>query len=93
MRETAKLRRTNTDFGQVGMDCYVEFREAVRLGDHADLDEGFAQFTHHRTYSRPKPPVKAISTIHKAKAWSAMAYSSCRATRRPFPTTCGATSN
>jgi hypothetical protein len=67
MREITKLRRTNTDFGQVGMDCYVEFREAVRLGDHADLDEGFAQFTHHRTYSRPKPPVKAISTIHKAK--------------------------
>jgi hypothetical protein len=67
MREIAKLRRTNTDFGQVGMDCYVEFREAVRLGDHADLDEGFAQFTHHRTHSRPKPPVKAISTIHKAK--------------------------
>ena len=32
-----------------------------------DLDEGFAQITHHRTYARSKPPAKAISTIHKTK--------------------------
>jgi superfamily I DNA/RNA helicase len=41
--------------------------DAVRPGSHSDLNEGFAQTTHHRAYSRPKPPVKAISTIHKAK--------------------------
>jgi hypothetical protein len=67
LREIAELRRTNKDFAQVEMDCHAEFWEAVRLGSHADLDEGFAQITNHRTYSRPKPPAKAISTIHKAK--------------------------
>jgi DNA helicase-2/ATP-dependent DNA helicase PcrA len=39
----------------------------VRLGGHADPDEGFAEITHHRTHARPTPPPKAISTIHKAK--------------------------
>lgn len=67
LREIAELRRSNKDFGQVEIDCQAEFWEAVRLGDHADLDEGFAQITHHRTYARPKPPTKSISTIHKAK--------------------------
>lgn len=67
LRELVELRRTNKDFAQVEMDCHAEFWDAVRLGGHSDLDEGFAQITHHRTYSRPKPPVKAISTIHKAK--------------------------
>ncbi len=42
-------------------------REAVRLGGHADPDAGFAEITNHRTHARPKPPPKAISTIHKAK--------------------------
>jgi len=66
-RRQGHQRRTNRDFGQVEIDCYAEFWEAVRLGGHSDLEEGFAQITHHRTYSRPKPPVRAISTIHKAK--------------------------
>jgi hypothetical protein len=30
-------------------------------------DAGLAEITHRRTYSRPKPPEKAISIIHKAK--------------------------
>ena len=62
-----ELRRTHKDFAQVEMDCRAEFWEAVRLGGHSDLDAGFAAITHQRTYSRPKPPPKAISTIHKAK--------------------------
>jgi hypothetical protein len=67
LRALAELRRTNNDFAQVEIDRHAEFREAVRLGAHADPHEGLAQITHHRTYSRPKPPSKAISTIHKAK--------------------------
>ena len=35
--------------------------------DFADAETGLAEITHHRTYARPKPPAKAISTIHKAK--------------------------
>ena len=49
------------------MDCHKEFWEAVRLGSFEDLDTGLAEITHRRIYSRPKPPDKAISTIHKAK--------------------------
>jgi DNA helicase-2/ATP-dependent DNA helicase PcrA len=63
----AELRRANVDFASVEIDCHTEFWEAVRLGGHADPDEGFAHITHRRTYSRPKPAPKAISTIHKAK--------------------------
>ena len=31
------------------------------------MDIGLAEITHRRTYARPKPPDRAISTIHKAK--------------------------
>jgi hypothetical protein len=67
LRELEALRRANKDFAQVEMDRHAEFWEAIRLVGHADPDEGFAQITHQRTYSRPKPAAKAISTIHKAK--------------------------
>jgi DNA helicase-2/ATP-dependent DNA helicase PcrA len=67
LRLLAQLRGTNDAFAQVELDCHAEFWEAVRLGSHADPDEGFARITHHRTHARPKPPSKVISTIHKAK--------------------------
>ena len=67
LRLLAELRGTNSAFAQVELDCHTEFWEAVRLGGHADPDEGFAQITHHRTHARPQPPSRAISTIHKAK--------------------------
>lgn len=67
LRSLADLRRTHEDFKGIELDCLAEFWEAVRLGGHADPEEGFANITHHRAHSRPKPPAKAISTIHKAK--------------------------
>jgi DNA helicase-2/ATP-dependent DNA helicase PcrA len=67
LRNLAELRRTHPNFFNIQLDCRVEFWEAVRLGDHADPDEGFAHIAHQRTHSRPKAPPKAISTIHKAK--------------------------
>jgi hypothetical protein len=67
LRTLAELRRSSEDFAEVEIDCHAEFWEAVRLGEYEDLEAGFAAITHHRTYSRPKPPTKAISTIHKAK--------------------------
>lgn len=54
-------------FAEIEFDNYREFKEAIRLGNFADAEAGLAEITHHRTYSRPKPPAKAISTIHKAK--------------------------
>src|SRR5262245_45562221 len=63
----AELSKTDAAFSDVEIDHGSEFRDAIRLGDHENTDEGLAQITHHRTYSRPRPPAKAISTIHKAK--------------------------
>lgn len=67
LRRLAELKQSDLDFSDIEMDCHKEFWEAVRLGSFEDLDAGLAEITHRRTYSRPKPPEKAISTIHKAK--------------------------
>jgi DNA helicase-2/ATP-dependent DNA helicase PcrA len=67
LRNLADLRRIHSDFADIELDCPAEFWEAVRLGSHPDPQEGLVHITHHRTHSRPKPPAKAISTIHKAK--------------------------
>lgn len=54
-------------FADIEFDNYREFKEAVRLGKFADAETGLAEITHHRTHTRPRPPEKSISTIHKAK--------------------------
>lgn len=54
-------------FVDIEFDNYLEFKEAIRLGTFVDGETGLAEIAHHRTYTRPKPPAKAISTIHKAK--------------------------
>lgn len=61
------LCRTDPNFSDVELDCTAEFWEAVRLGSHTCVEQGLAHITHQRTHARPKPPAKAISTIHKAK--------------------------
>ncbi len=60
-------RPPTANFADIKIDCRKEFWEAIRLGDFDTADNGFAEITHRRIYSRPKPPEKAISTIHKAK--------------------------
>jgi hypothetical protein len=55
------------DLCDVEMDCYREFREAIRLSTFESPDAGLAEITHRRSYARPAPPSRAISTIHKAK--------------------------
>ncbi|MEJ0024963.1 MAG: ATP-dependent helicase [Rhizomicrobium sp.] len=67
LRRLAELKQSNGDFADIEMDCHKEFWDAVRLGAFDSIDEGLTEITHRRTYSRPKPPDKAISTIHKAK--------------------------
>jgi len=67
LRRLGELKASDGAFADVEMDHYKEFRDAIRLGDFDNPDLGLAEITHHRTYSRPKPPAKAISTIHKAK--------------------------
>lgn len=67
LRRLSELAATDGDFTDVKIDYRREFWEAIRLGDFDTADSGFAEITHRRIYSRPQPPEKAISTIHKAK--------------------------
>jgi DNA helicase-2/ATP-dependent DNA helicase PcrA len=67
LRRLSDLTTTDVNFADVKIDCRREFWEAIRLGDFDTVDNGFAEITHRRIYSRPKPPEKAISIIHKAK--------------------------
>lgn len=87
LRSLADLRRSHADFAAVELDCPAEFWEAVRIGAHADAEEGFAHITHHRTHSRPKPPAKAISTIHKAKGLECDAVIVMPCDAKTFPDT------
>jgi DNA helicase-2/ATP-dependent DNA helicase PcrA len=63
------LSRTDTAFQSIEIDHAREFREAVRLADFDDLQEGFGEITLRRTHARPTLPPKAISTVHKAKGF------------------------
>jgi DNA helicase-2/ATP-dependent DNA helicase PcrA len=63
----SELKAHEPAFKDIEMDCYREFRDAIRLGAFDAPDTGLAEITHRRTYSRPKPPPRAISIIHKAK--------------------------
>lgn len=67
LRRLDELRGQNNAFVDIKIDHGREFWEAVRLGDYESPDIGLAEITHHRTYTRPSPPARAISTIHKAK--------------------------
>ena len=66
-----ELRKSNAAFKKVHLDYSHEFWDAVRLGSHADLEQGFAQVLATRA-SRPHVlPEKAISTVHKSKGLQA----------------------
>jgi hypothetical protein len=67
LRRLSELTATDGNFTDIKIDCRREFWEATRLGDFDTADSGFAEITRRRIYARPKPPDKAISTIHKAK--------------------------
>ena len=67
LRHLDHLRKTDRAFSGVAFDHSREFWEAVRLIEFDTAEAGFAEITNRRTYSRPRPPAKAISTIHKAK--------------------------
>lgn len=67
LHRLSQLKDSDPAFNAVKVDYHSEFWDAVRLGKFDDPNEGFAQITRQRSYSRPKLPSKAISTIHKAK--------------------------
>lgn len=67
LRRLSEMRETQSAFADIQIDHKKEFWEAVRLGDYESPDIGITEITHHRTYMRPSPPTRAVSTIHKAK--------------------------
>jgi len=85
LRQLNELRRTSSQFAQIRIDCQVELREAMRLGRSEDLDQAVAAITHDRTYSRPKPPRKSISTIYKAKGLESDAVMVVHCDAQTFP--------
>lgn len=67
LRRLSELREQEPAFRDIAIDYQKEFWDAIRLGQFETADEGLAEIAHRRTYSRPSPPSRAISTIHKAK--------------------------
>ena len=67
LRRLHEFSQSDPAFEDVNVDHYKEFWDVIRLAEFDTVDDGLAEITHRRTYSHPKPPAKAISTIHKAK--------------------------
>jgi DNA helicase-2/ATP-dependent DNA helicase PcrA len=85
LRRIGVLVGTDADFSGARVDCRREFWDAVHLGDSATIDEGVAAITHRRNYTRPKPPSKAVSTVHKAKGIECEAVVLMPCDRTTFP--------
>lgn len=54
-------------FADVKIDFEREFWEAQKLAQHEDASRGYAEITMRRSVLRPKPLLKTLSTVHKAK--------------------------
>lgn len=64
----AKLTEDQTaGFEHIAFDNYSEFRDAILLGQFTDVEVGLKEIHRRRSFARPGPPERAISTIHKAK--------------------------
>ena len=68
LQRLAKLMDDKTPgFERIAIDNRSEFRNAIHLGQFADADEALKEIHRRRSFVRPLPPDRAISTIHKAK--------------------------
>lgn len=67
LRRLIEFKDQQAAFKDIEVDHQKEFWEAIRLGGYESPDAGLAEIIHRRTYARPSPPARAISTIHKAK--------------------------
>ena len=67
----ARIEQLRSDgvagFSDIRFDNPRELQDAIRLSGFEDPDDALAEIHRRRSYARPKPPAKAISTIHKAK--------------------------
>lgn len=68
LEHLSKLIESNTPgFNEVCIDYRSEFRDAIKLGQFDTPGDGITEITRRRSYARPMPPAKSITTIHKAK--------------------------
>jgi UvrD-like helicase C-terminal domain len=63
----SQLIQADDSFSAIRLDHPREYHEAVLLGDFESCSEGMAEIARRRTYARPMPPQRALSTVHKAK--------------------------
>ncbi|MEY9142040.1 ATP-binding domain-containing protein [Bradyrhizobium elkanii] len=63
--------KSHVEFASIHIDYPREFWEAVRLGAATDPQAGLAEQSRHNAHTRRLPPLRAISTIHKAKGLEA----------------------
>lgn len=62
------LVRAKADgFDDVSLDHTSELNDAIRLGEFDCPHDGYAEIVRRRSLARPKPPLRTLSTIHKAK--------------------------
>ena len=67
LRQLWDLKKADPAFADIAIDYMREFWDAIRLGAYDDPIVGFGDLSQRRTHTRPSIPLKAISTIHKAK--------------------------
>ena len=68
LRHLSKLIDSRASgFESIKIDHHREFRDALRLIDFDDPEEGLTEVARRRSFARPMPPARAITTIHKAK--------------------------
>ncbi|HMM76016.1 MAG TPA: AAA family ATPase [Gammaproteobacteria bacterium] len=61
------VENKTSGFTDVCIDYRNEFRDAIKLEHFIAPEDGLGEINRRRTYARPMPPSKSISTIHKAK--------------------------
>jgi superfamily I DNA/RNA helicase len=90
LKRLHELTQSDAQFADIKFDCHREFWDAVRLGEFKDPADGLADLAHRRAYSRPQPPARAISTIHKAKGLECESVIVVPCDRKTFPDTADA---
>ena len=86
LRRVFTLRKErDPTFADVEVDCREEFFDAIRLGAFEDIEAGLIEVTHRRTYARPKPPDRSVSTIHRAKGLECSGVALMPCDSRNFP--------
>jgi hypothetical protein len=71
LKDLQRATKLETEFASVHIDYPREFWEAARLGAATDPQAGLAEQARHNSHTRRLPPMRAVSTIHKAKGLEA----------------------